>query len=335
MERLTDTYNYYLTVADKRLENRFGMGGILSPIGTIAIYSILLITIRKFMENRKPYELKTFMLLYNIFQVVASFYNSFELIYLAIKMRYSLTCEPVNYSDEPLPTRMAYAMHFYYVLKVVDLTDTIVFALRKKTSQITFLHVFHHVSMILNSWAGIKWVPGGQSFLSCSLNSFIHGVMYSYYGLSSMGSAIQKYLWWKKYITQMQLIQFFCVIIHCYVNLQQTECTYPRGFSYGSIGYAFLLALLFLNFYRDLLAPFLFIIVVEYVTKQAEVGFSYLTHKGKQQHLTRKLRNSSTQIERKISDLDFAYDIALLENDPKKSEQQLSSYSENAKKVGL
>lgn len=85
----------------------------------------------------------------------------------------------------------------------------------------------------------------------------------------------------------------------------------------------------------DVLAPFLFIIVVDYVTKQAERSFGYLTHKGKQQHLTRKLRNSSTQVERKISDLDFADDIALLENDPKKAQDQLNSYSENAKKVGL
>ncbi|CAF0719650.1 unnamed protein product [Brachionus calyciflorus] len=69
--------------------------------------------------------------------------------------------------------------------------------------------------------------------------------------------------------------------------------------------------------------------------KQAERSFGYITHKGKQQHLTRKLRNSSTQVERKISDLDFADDIAQLENDPKKAQDQLNSYSENAKKVGL
>ncbi|CAF0899692.1 unnamed protein product [Brachionus calyciflorus] len=71
------------------------------------------------------------------------------------------------------------------------------------------------------------------------------------------------------------------------------------------------------------------------VTKQAEGSFGYLTHKGKQQHLTRKLRNSLTQIERKLSDLDFADDNALLENDPKKSQEQSNSYSENAKKLRL
>ena len=38
------------------------------------------------------------------------------------------------------------------------------------------------------------------------LNSFVHVIMYSYYGLSAMGPAVQKYLWWKKYLTQLQLV---------------------------------------------------------------------------------------------------------------------------------
>jgi len=32
--------------------------------------------------------------------------------------------------------------------------------------------------------------------------------MYSYYALSALGPSVQKYLWWKKYITIMQLSQF-------------------------------------------------------------------------------------------------------------------------------
>ncbi|CAF1058139.1 unnamed protein product [Brachionus calyciflorus] len=73
----------------------------------------------------------------------------------------------------------------------------------------------------------------------------------------------------------------------------------------------------------DVLAPFIFIIVVDYVTKKSEVGYGFLTHKGKQQESIRKLRNSSTLIERKISDSDFADDIALLENDRKKAQEQI------------
>ena len=39
----------------------------------------------------------------------------------------------------------------------------IVFALRKKDNQITFLHVFHHMTMFPYAWIGVKYVGGGQS----------------------------------------------------------------------------------------------------------------------------------------------------------------------------
>ncbi len=45
------------------------------------------------------------------------------------------------------------------------------------------------------------------------LNSFIHVIMYTYYGLSACGAHIQKYLWWKRYLTQAQIVrQYDCDI---------------------------------------------------------------------------------------------------------------------------
>lgn len=41
---------------------------------------------------------------------------------------------------------------------------------------------------------------------AASINAFIHVIMYFYYGLSALGPAYQKYLWWKKYLTQLQLV---------------------------------------------------------------------------------------------------------------------------------
>jgi len=38
------------------------------------------------------------------------------------------------------------------------------------------------------------------------INSFIHVIMYGYYGLSACGPQIQKYLWWKRYLTQAQMV---------------------------------------------------------------------------------------------------------------------------------
>lgn len=55
-------------------------------------------------------------------------------------------------------------------------------------------------------WIGIKWVPSGSTFLPAMVNSFIHVLMYSYYALAALGPHIAKYLWWKKYLTILQLV---------------------------------------------------------------------------------------------------------------------------------
>lgn len=48
---------------------------------------------------------------------------------------------------KPTPN-VIFLFRLYYWNKIVDLTETIVFALRKKDNQITFLHVIHHTLVI-------------------------------------------------------------------------------------------------------------------------------------------------------------------------------------------
>jgi len=50
----------------------------------------------------------------------------------------------------------------YFLLKILDLVDTIFFVLRKKQNQVTFLHVYHHVGIVIGSWAAVKYLPGGH-----------------------------------------------------------------------------------------------------------------------------------------------------------------------------
>lgn len=40
------------------------------------------------------------------------------------------------------------------------------------------------------------------------MNAAIHVLMYLYYGLASCGPKIQKYLWWKKYLTIIQMVRY-------------------------------------------------------------------------------------------------------------------------------
>lgn len=46
------------------------------------------------------------------------------------------------------------------------------------------------------------------AFFGATINSSIHVLMYGYYGLAALGPQMQRYLWWKKYLT---IIQMVCV----------------------------------------------------------------------------------------------------------------------------
>lgn len=90
----------------------------------------------------------------------------------------------------------------------------------------------------------------------------------------------------------------------------------------------------------DVLAPFLFIIVIDYVSNLSVGDFGYLTHKGSKRNNPRPSRPTSsykvsTTTDIRLNDLDFADDVALLEKSMPRAQQQLDAYKNNAGKVGL
>ncbi|CAH1256890.1 ELOVL4 [Branchiostoma lanceolatum] len=116
--------------------------------------------------------------------------------------------------------------------------------MRKKSNQMTFLHVYHHSTMVINCWLGVKYV----AFFQAMLNSFIHIVMYLYYGMAAVGPHMQKYLWWKRYLTSMQLIQFVAILTHTTVNFF-SDCEFPQVYNIAVMAYSVSLIILFSNFY--------------------------------------------------------------------------------------
>lgn len=44
------------------------------------------------------------------------------------------------------------------------------------------------------------------------VNSSIHVLMYAYYGLAALGPKVSKYLWWKKYLTILQMVSKHLII---------------------------------------------------------------------------------------------------------------------------
>ncbi|XP_071781165.1 elongation of very long chain fatty acids protein 1a [Centroberyx gerrardi] len=181
----------------------------------------------RLMANRKPFHLKTTMIVYNFSMVALNAYIVCEFMLSGWGTTYSWRCDLCDPSSSPQALRMIRVAWIFYFSKYIELLDTVFFVLRKKHSQITFLHVFHHSFMPWTWWWGITLTPvGGMGSFHALVNAVVHVIMYFYYGLSAAGPRFQKYLWWKKYLTAIQLIQFVLVSVHISQYYFMEKCDY-------------------------------------------------------------------------------------------------------------
>ncbi len=167
---------------------------------------------------------------------------------------YNWLCQNVDRNPDPNSNgmRMTRACWLYFMGKFIEFTDTFFFIARKKFTHVSLLQVIHHGSMPLYGYVMVRWLPGGHETFGGTLNSFIHVFMYGYYFLASLGPHMQKYLWWKKYLTIAQMVQFIIVFVRSnLVIFEVVECGYPRQFSLISATLTFVFFCLFMNFYKS------------------------------------------------------------------------------------
>ncbi|KAJ1526065.1 hypothetical protein ONE63_009231 [Megalurothrips usitatus] len=248
---LADGYNFYLwtlSIADDRTR---GWLMVDSPVPTMvytAMYLVMVATGPRLMKNRRPFDMKHAMIAYNLFMTGLNAYIAVELLVASTRLKYSYVCQPVTFINHKEELRIANAVWWYYFSKLLEFGDTLFFILRKKDSQLSFLHVYHHATMFSLWWIGIKWVPSGSTFLPAMTNSFIHVLLYSYYGLAALGPKVARYLWWKRYLTILQLIQFTVALV-LGVNSIRVECDFPMWMKYALVVYMVSFIVLFGNFY--------------------------------------------------------------------------------------
>ncbi len=51
-----------------------------------------------------------------------------------------------------------------------------------------------------------RFVPGGHESFGALFNTFVHVIMYTYYFFAAFGPRFQKYLWWKRHLTKLQVL---------------------------------------------------------------------------------------------------------------------------------
>ncbi|XP_039443470.1 elongation of very long chain fatty acids protein 7-like isoform X2 [Culex pipiens pallens] len=236
-------------IADPRAKELPLMADPLPTCGLIICYLLWVLLIGPmYMRDRKPMDLRRVIIFYNLFQVLLSGYMFYEHLMAGWLRGYSFSCQTVDYDDGPLSRRMFNLCYVYYLSKLTEFADTVFFVLRKKQSQITDLHVYHHSLTPMEAWILTKFIAGGNATFPNIINNFVHVLMYFYYMLSAMGPRYQKYLWWKKYMTEVQIIQFILCIGHC-INALVTGCPFPRFISTLLLINASIFLALFMNFY--------------------------------------------------------------------------------------
>ncbi|XP_014478535.1 PREDICTED: elongation of very long chain fatty acids protein AAEL008004 [Dinoponera quadriceps] len=247
-------YNEILDFKDPKVDTWPLMGSpgpLLCIMGTYLIF--VLKAGPKMMEKRPAFQMNTILILYNGFQVLFSIWLT--TLALEVDLEDALTfqgCYIQNKSyqrNKVLHEKLSLGAWWYFVAKIVELLDTVFFVLRKKQNQVTFLHVYHHTITAVFSWCYLKILPGQQGVVVGALNSIVHIFMYSYYLIAALGSKYRKYLWWKKYMTWIQLLQFGMMMTYLMLTLAM-DCQMPKALTYFFITNIVIFIYLFSDFYR-------------------------------------------------------------------------------------
>lgn len=255
VEQLERFCNFLINSNDPRTKDYFL---VENPLNIIFIVMAYIYFVKKLgpqvMENRKPFKLQKLLMMYNLLQIIVNFYIFWEGYRLAWGWgtEYRILCEPVDLSNSPGAVRMAKVVHLFFMVKLIDLLDTVFMVLRKKQDHVSFLHVYHHAGMFALTWGVTKYFPGGHVTFTGFINSFIHTLMYTYYLLATIFPPEQrKLLWWKKYLTLLQMAQFAICGVHMILPLFLNDC--EKHITLGAflvVPNVFFLTVLFLEFYK-------------------------------------------------------------------------------------
>ncbi|KAK8778168.1 hypothetical protein V5799_020493 [Amblyomma americanum] len=246
-----ELYDYMWSFRDARIESwnsNVTKGTFIIPLVLGYLY-IAKVGGPRWMKDRKPYDIKGLILAFNVFTVLANLFVMCQMLRLTyVGGGYSFLCQGTGSGDSERDMAVVSLNWWYLLVRIADFLDTFFFVARKKFSHITFLHVSHHAQVVLSGWLWLNFGSDGQPVFGICLNAFVHVIMYTYYFLAALGPSLQRYLWWKKYLTTIQIAQLVVVCTHMSLPLF-IGCGYPRALSLLSMAQILLGVVLFTNFY--------------------------------------------------------------------------------------
>ncbi|KAG5450399.1 Elongation of very long chain fatty acids protein 4 [Clonorchis sinensis] len=233
------------SVANWLLNESFKLSWIYS-----ALYLLVICYGLRRTKARQPMNLKWVIFTHDIAMVVFNGYIAYNVFDVAMKESNFFECETENYTEHPDSKNLIRNLWLFHVSKLIECLDTVFFLLSGKTHLVTWLHVYHHCTMIPYTCMMAKWIPDGQVFTLVWANGSVHVIMYTYYALAALGPAWRRFLWWKRYLTILQMIQFVYGISVA-VGALYMGCSSRPVIHCWSIAYIFSILVCFYNHYHQ------------------------------------------------------------------------------------
>eukprot|EP00922_Rhytidocystis_sp_ex-Travisia-forbesii_P070569 GHVS01105398.1.p1 GENE.GHVS01105398.1~~GHVS01105398.1.p1 ORF type:complete len:344 (+),score=41.77 GHVS01105398.1:215-1246(+) len=151
-------------------------------LASSVLYLPLIWALHRIMRHRSPLKMSTFTVLWNLSLSGLSLLGVITLVFGQWRSLLHLNVPETDY----LPSTRA-AITTFALTKVFEYGDTVVLVLKKKP--LTFLHCFHHLLTALYSLHA-QLVDASYAHFFAMFNLSIHTVMYFYYAMTAVLSAI-------------------------------------------------------------------------------------------------------------------------------------------------
>ncbi len=218
------------------------------PVTAVLLYLLVIFTLQRLMRDRAALKLRVPAFIHNTFLCLLSAMMAIGTLVEVLRVtRHSgfggVICDRGGLA---MGGRLGAWMYIFYLSKFYELLDTILMVLKKRP--LNFLHVYHH-SVVLPLFYVYMRTGMVLQWILVVANSSVHVLMYYYYACATIGRRV----WWKKYITQAQIVQFIIDLTatwpYPFLYFSKTGCSgNMRGWLFGqAVGASFFK--LFSDFY--------------------------------------------------------------------------------------